>query len=274
MVPNFPKHLIALVVALASVGPAVAQEVSTAVATPVTAAVNLDDGYVVGVGDVVEITVLGRDEFRPRVQVQVDGTIQLPYLNSIQAANKTVLQLRNYVQQMLKAGGYYANPAVSVMVVTNASRYAIVLGEVASPGLVPLDRALRVSEVLARVGGTRSIGADAIILTRPNGEAISLRLADVAAGTAETDPVVNPGDKIYVSPPKQFYIYGQVNSPGTYPIDSGMDLRKALARGGGLTQLGTERGVKIYRDGERVKDFDPSQPIQPGDVVVVGERFF
>ena len=60
--------------------------------------------------------MLGREEFKPRVQVQVDGTIQLPYIKSIPAAGKTVLQLREEVRRKLQQGGYYTDPVVSVIV--------------------------------------------------------------------------------------------------------------------------------------------------------------
>lgn len=241
---------------------------------PAGPAVSLIDGYVLGPGDVIEVSVLGREEYKPRVQVQVDGTIQLPFLNSLQAQNLTVLQLREIVRQRLKDGGFYAEPVVAVNVSTYASRYVIVLGEVGTPGLLPIDRAYRVSEILARVGGARATGSDEVTLRRVTGEEIKLKITEVATGGAEQDPIVHPGDKIYVATALTFYIYGQVTAPGTYRVDSDMTLRKALARGGGLTSLGSEKRVKVFRDGEELTKFNPSDEIKGGDVVVVGERFF
>lgn len=253
-----------------------AQPATTAGAptAPTAAAVSLNNGYKVGVGDVLEVSVLGRDEYRARVQVQTDGTILLPYINSIPATNKTILELRDTVQKALEAGGYYTKPAVSVVVTTFASRYVVVLGEVGTPGIVPIDRAYRVSEIIARAGGLRTAGADAVTLTPEGGEPRQLSLREAATGGADKDPFVNPGDKIYIAPPKTFYIYGQVNAPGTYPIDRSMNVRKALARGGGLTALGSEGRVKVIRDGKELKKFSADAPIEDGDVIVVGERFF
>lgn len=249
--------------------PALAQ--APAAAAP---AVSLTEGYVLGPGDVVEVSVLGRDEFRPRVQVQVDGTIQLPFINTLQAQNLTVLQLRERVRQQLKDGGYYADPVVAVNVATYASRYVIVLGEVGAPGLVPVDRAYRVSEILARVGGAKDNGADVLSLRRASGEELTLNLRAIATGGDADDPIVNPGDKLFVPTAETFYIYGQVTAPGTYKVDRDMSLRKALARGGGLTSLGSEKRVKVFRGGEEIVRFKPNDMIKGGDVVVVGERFF
>lgn len=235
--------------------------------------VTLSEGYVLGVGDVIEVSIPGRGDFQVRTAIQADGTVQLPYLNSVQAAGRTVLDFRKTISDQLQTGGYFANPAVNVNVATYASRYVVVLGEVATPGIVPVDRAYRLSELLARVGGPRESADDTITLRRVTGEEVSLNIQQVAMGGPEEDPVINPGDKLFVSKAETFYIYGQVSAPGTYRIDDEMTLRKALARGGGLTDRGSERRVKVYRGGEEIR-VSPSDPITGGDVVVVGERFF
>lgn len=236
--------------------------------------VSLVEGYILGPGDVIEISVIGRADFQGRVQVQTDGTIQLPYIGTLTAAEKTVLVLRDEIRTALIAGGYFADPAVQVGVATYASRYVTVLGEVGTPGLLPVDRAYRLSEIIARVGGTRASGADDVILTRATGEELTLSIRAASTGGGANDPIVNPGDKLYVAVAEQFYIYGQVNSPGTYRVDRNMSLRMALARGGGLTALGSERRVRVIRDGVEIRSFNPNDPIRGGDVVVVGERFF
>ena len=235
--------------------------------------ITLNDGYVVGVGDVVEIAVLGREEFKPRVQVQVDGTIQLPYLHSVMASNLTVIQLRQRVAKLLQDGGYYVDPVVSVTVVSFASRYVTVLGEIATPGLVPVDRAYRVSEILARVGGPRPGASDELVLRRASGEEIVLPIELLSRGGPADDPLIQPGDKLFVGAAPNFYIYGQVNAPGSYRIERGMTLRMALARGGGLTERGSAGRLSVFRNGQKVR-VDLDTVLRGGDTVVVGERFF
>ena len=243
-------------------------------AAPAAGPVTLNDGYVLGAGDVVDVTVLGRPEFNPRVQIQTDGTLQLPFLGTFKAADLTVLQFRERVRNALIAGGYYADPVVNVAVSTYASRYVTVLGEVGQPGLVPVDRAYRISEILARVGGPRDTGADLLTLRRATGEELKLDLKNIAIGGPAEDPIVNPGDKIFIPKAETFYVYGQISRPGTYKIDQGMTLRKAIASAGGLTAMGSEKRVKVFRDGREIKKFELGALIQNGDVVVIGERFF
>lgn len=236
--------------------------------------VSLVDGYVLGAGDIIEVSLLGREDFKPRVQVQSDGTIALPLIGSIRAADLTVLQLRDQIRAALVSGGYYSAPVLNISIVTYASRYITVLGQVANPGVVPIDRAYRLSEVIARAGGVRETGGDKITLTPAGGSPRELSLKAIATGRGEEDPIVNPGDKVYVAEAETFYIYGQVTAPGTYPIDPGMTLRKALARGGGLTPLGSERRTKLIRGQQEIGSAKLDTIVQPGDVIVVGQKFF
>jgi polysaccharide export outer membrane protein len=207
------------------------------------------------------------------VTVGQDGTVVLPLVGRVTAAGRTLTQLQDDLRTRLVSGGYFVRPEVSVTLVTAASRYATILGEVSAPGLVPLDRDYHLSEVVARAGGVKGLGVDRIRLTRASGETQDYSLRAMATSGGAADPVVAAGDKVYVAPADVFYIYGQVSAPGTYPIDAGMTVRQALARGGGLTALGSIKKVKLNRGNSEIK-VALDEKIQPGDTITVGERFF
>ncbi|WP_225206453.1 polysaccharide biosynthesis/export family protein [Novosphingobium huizhouense] len=230
-------------------------------------------GYVLGAGDTIEISVLGTDTFNVRTQVQQDGTIALPLIDTVTAAGKTAQQLRNEIAGKLRSGGYFARPAVNLTVTSPVSRTATILGQVRTPGVVILDRPYRLSEVVARVGGLKDQAIDAITLTHRDGSSQKVSLRQIATSGPEADPVLVDGDKVFVAPPETFYIYGQVNAPGAYPIVEGMTVRMALARGGGLTALGSQNKVKLIRNDRELK-VRLSEPLLAGDVIDVGERFF
>lgn len=253
-------------------GQSMAQSPAPVVSTP--AATSLREGYLVGIGDVIDVSLVGQDDFRGRVVVQQDGSIQLPYIGSLQAKDKTLLQLSREIAAALSKGGYFIDPAVQVTVAQGSSRYITVLGEVGSPGLLPMDREYRASEIMARVGGVRATGAETFYLRRDGGTEIPLTMESIARGGDAADPIVNPGDKIYVPAAPTYYIYGQVNSPGIFVIQGTMTMRMALARSGGLTSMGSEKRITVIRNGTELKKFSLSDPIADDDVIVVGERFF
>lgn len=235
---------------------------------------NSDQSYVLGPDDVVEIEILGRADFRTRARIGSDGKIQVPFLGDVDAANRTARELGEQIGRALEAGGYFTNPVMRVEIVGYASRYAIVLGAVGSPGLVPINRAYRLSEIIARVGGIRADGADHIVVRPENGPERRVAVKAMAMGGAAEDPQVAPGDKIYVPTAEVFYLSGQVRSPGAYPAGSDMTFRMAIARGGGITELGSERRIKVTRNGQEMDRVDLDAKLQPGDIIAVGERLF
>lgn len=263
-----------LMIGLMLAAPAVAQPVPLPAANSAAPAqASLSDGYVLGAGDVIELNVMGREDYRARLQLQTDGMIELPLIGYVVAANKTVLQLKEEVRNRLKSGGFFANPIVNITVATYASRYVVVLGEVGSPGIVPIDRAYRISEILARVGGAKESGGDVLTITRTTGEEMKLDVKGIATGGGDKDPLVSAGDKIFLAAAPTFYVYGQVNAPGNYRIDPEMTLRKAIARSGGLTAMGSAKRAKVTRNGREVR-VGLDDAITDKDVIVVGQKFF
>jgi polysaccharide export outer membrane protein len=229
--------------------------------------------YILGRDDVVEVSLLGRTDFGGRARVQADGTIQLPLIGKITAAEHSTAELSDTVRKALQTGGFFADPIVNVEVVSYASRYVTVLGAVTSPGLVPINRPYRLSEILARVGGVREGGADYLVVRPASGPEKRYLIRDLAIGDSNQDPYVLAGDKIYAPAADVFYIYGQVHGPGSYPVAGDMTVRMAIAKAGGLTDSGNDKSVEVTRAGKKIK-LDGGAKLLAGDVIVVNERMF
>jgi polysaccharide export outer membrane protein len=232
-----------------------------------------DYNYILGPSDVVHIEALNHPDFNVKTSIGADGTIELPYIGTFRASNLTVADLHDRILGELKRKGIFSNVSLSVEVVGFGSRYVTVLGGVGTPGLVPVDRAYRLSEILARAGGVKEGGSDYAVWTSKDGTSHRLSIEDLATGGATKDPYVSPGDKIYV-PTAVFYIKGQVKAPGAYPVGLNMTLAMALARGGGLTDMGSNRNITIVRDNVEVDPKDLNFLVQPNDVIDVGESWF
>ena len=59
--------------------------------------------------------------------------------------------------------------------------------------------------------------------------------------------VLAGGDDVFVPKAQMFYIYGEVNHPGEYPVERNMTVMQALAAGGGPTTRGSEDRIKLSR---------------------------
>jgi len=76
---------------------------------------------------------------------------------------------------------------------------------------------------------------------------------------------------------RPFYIMGEVNKPGEYPYESGLNVLVAVALAGGYTYRANDSSVYIRRVNgtkeERVPA-DATTRIYPGDIIRVAERIF
>lgn len=97
------------------------------------------------------------------------------------------------------------------------------------------------------------------------------RIADRLRG----DYLINPQVSVEVLNYRPFYIYGEVNSPGSYPYRAGLTVINAVALASGFTFRADEDDIEITRgeNGTPAK-VNPGTVVQPGDVIRVKERFF
>jgi polysaccharide export outer membrane protein len=236
--------------------------------------------YRLGPGDIIRIQVYQNPDLTLETRLTENGTISYPLIGIVRIGDMTVASAEQTIAKALGDGGFIQNPQVTVTVQQMRGNHVSVLGQVNKPGRIALETVnVRVSEILAMAGGISSAGADVLILTgvregRPFHREIELagifldkRLQD--------DLVVVGGDVIYVHRAPMFYIYGEVNKPGSFRIERGMTVRQALAQAGGPTQRGTERRLGLYRRGtggavELLRP-DLSDPVQPDDVLYVRE---
>ncbi|MEZ0497971.1 SLBB domain-containing protein [Sphingomonas sp. IW22] len=229
-------------------------------------------GYQLGAEDQIEVQIHGQGGAVVKTRVKSDGSVTLPLVGKVRAAEQTTQGLAGTIETELKRGGLMSNPIVNVEILEYASRTVTMLGEFGNPGLMPLDRPLRLSEMVARVGGLKQGASDNIVLRRANGTIERHNLTAIARNEAR-DVVMQPGDSVFATAAPQYYIYGQVGNAGAFAIMPQMTIRQALARAGGPTLAGSERKITLYREGEE-SDADLNAMVQPGDVLFVRERVF
>lgn len=76
---------------------------------------------------------------------------------------------------------------------------------------------------------------------------------------------------------RPFYILGEVMKPGEYPYTSGLTVLNAVATAEGFTYRADTRKVYIKRAaglGESEQPLTTATPVEPGDTIRIGERFF
>lgn len=98
--------------------------------------------------------------------------------------------------------------------------------------------------------------------------------------TALNDGYVNnPRVSIQVLSFRPFYILGEVNRPGEYPVSTGLTLQQAVASAGGYTYRANSKRVHLKRANEtreRLIDLraNPDLVVRAGDTIRISERHF
>lgn len=89
----------------------------------------------------------------------------------------------------------------------------------------------------------------------------------------------NPKVSIQVVSFRPFYILGEVNKPGEYPVSTGLTLQQAVASAGGYTYRANNKRAYLKRANEtqeRLVDLRRGAPlvVRAGDTIRIGERHF
>ena len=236
-----------------------------------------------GVGDVIRISVYQNPDLNTEARVSEQGQINFPLIGNVSVGGSTIGAAEQRIARSLREGGFVLRPQVSIQLVTIRSNQVSILGQVNKPGRYPIDMVgSRVSEMVAAAGGVLPTGADVgtLVGTR-NGNPIKMDIdlpAILQAGKSELDMTVENGDIIYVDRAPTAYIYGEVQRPGAIRVERGLTLLQALAESGGLTARGTERGIKVHRRDAngvvRVEDIKMNDLIERDDVIYVRESLF
>jgi polysaccharide biosynthesis/export protein len=107
--------------------------------------------YVIGVGDMLSIRVLGHEEMVVHQRVRADGRVALLLIGDVEAKGKRPSALKAELEGRLK--DYLVSPSVVVNVDEAAPMTVTLLGEVQKPGVYPLDEDPRLAHALAMAGG-------------------------------------------------------------------------------------------------------------------------
>jgi polysaccharide export outer membrane protein len=141
--------------------------------------------YRLHAGDKLEVSVWKETEMqKPAVIVRPDGKFSFPLAGDVQAAGKSVQEVRQAIETRLKA--FIPDPVVTVSVNEVGGNVAYVIGQVAKPGAYIMNPSLNVLQALSLAGGATPFAKlDNIIVIRSGqGEQrpIPFRYEQVASG--------------------------------------------------------------------------------------------
>ena len=121
--------------------------------------------YAIVAGDVVSVRVFGQDAMSNRAKVRSDGKISMPFLGDVLVLGKTPAAVAREMEAGLK--NFINSPNVTVTVDEFQATTVAVLGEVAHPGTISVERNGGVLQAIANAGGlTETASRDDIYVLR------------------------------------------------------------------------------------------------------------
>ena len=247
-------------------------------------------------GDELDISVWGHDDLSRKVPVREEGFFSFPLIGNVDAVNRSLQEIEKEVQERLDKD-YIVNPQVTVGL--SGAKFSV-LGEVEHPGSYALEGSMDLLKAISEAGGMTKSGSNRgeIIRDTENSKfTIRVDLERILQGKDPTVSIV-PRDTIYVMGHTseelqvtirligaKFSVLGEVERPGSYPIEGSMDVLTAISEAGGMTKFGSNRVEIIRSRGDKkvtvrlnldriLQGKDPNAQILPRDTVYVKRRLF
>jgi len=248
--------------------------------------------YIVGPQDVLTITSYDQADLSGKFTIEADGTFTYPLIGRFRAGGLTLRQVEDGLKKRLIDGGYFVKPQITVAVETYKSQKIFVVGEVRTPGTYPLSGSMNLVEALARAGSTLPTASGEAVIVHAGENAsgptlptrddpaniVRVDLKDLQKGIFSQNATLRDGDTIFVPRAESVYVFGQVRNPGAYPLQQqNTSVLQALSLAGGVTDKGSTNRIQIVRivNGQKKEiNVKLTDTVQPGDTVVVRERFF
>lgn len=152
-------------------------------------------------GDVIQVMFASSTNLNAVQRIQLNGNISLQFVNNVQAAGKTPVELSKVLETAYQAHLRGVEP-ITVSVLSNAAA-VYVTGAVLRPGRIPLERPLTVLDAIMEAGGVdhaRAKLSGVTVLRVENGQRVSRRV-NLKATLEGRDPslfYLKPFDTVYV----------------------------------------------------------------------------
>lgn len=238
---------------------------------------DLNKDYRFAVGDFVDIQIEDAPELSREYKLAADGKIAMPVAGLIEASKKTADQLAQLITARLREEEYLKTPNVVVTLKQFNTRVFFIQGAINQPGVYRLEGRPNLLTMIGLAGGlSDGHGSLAQIFRRgkpssdtqqasldspptredeaseePDAddyELIKVNLSALYKGKFEQNQTLEPGDIVNVPRADVFFVAGEVQAPGSFPLKEGTTLRQAISLAQGMTFKAKAPSGVIFRE--------------------------
>jgi polysaccharide export outer membrane protein len=268
------------------------------------------EAYRIGLRDVLALTIHAGGELQIQLDLTVSekGTINVPFVGSMRAADRTILELETLITKPLTQD-YFVNPEVNVSIKEYHSLQYFISGAVKSPGLYEMTSKATLLELIAKAGGVLPTRGNIAYIQRKSNiqktkenqsksptsgnASIKVNLKKLLnQGDMTQNRALESGDVVYIPLEKalnvaesKIYVGGEVEEPGIFEYQPGLTVLNACIMAGGFTKFAAPNRTRVIRqqDEKQVvikinlndvkKGKIADMKLQPGDRIHVPETW-
>ena len=209
---------------------------------------NPDSGYMLDVGDVLEIQLVGSEEYTEELLINSDGSIGMPDIGKLVIAGLSLNDASQLIKSKVKSTFIGTEAFVSLTEIRDVN--ILVTGNAQNPGIYTLTGNSNILHAISAAGGISEYGSmREINLIRDNITIESLDVYDLLIlGKYDLEKRLRSGDVVFVESRKSIVsIDGAVYRPAQYEVLEDQNLDSIIEYANGITRNADRKNISLER---------------------------
>ena len=209
---------------------------------------NPDSGYTLDIGDILQIQLVGQNDYIKDFPVNSDGSVSLPDIGKITIAGLSLNDASQLIKSKVNAAFIGTEAFINLSQIRDVN--ILVTGNAQNPGIYTLTGNSNILHAISAAGGISEFGSlREINLIRDNNVIESLDVYDLLIeGKYNIKKRLRSGDVIFVQPRKNIVtIDGAVNRPAKYEALDEQNLNSIIQYANGITRNADRENFSLER---------------------------
>ena len=209
---------------------------------------NPDSGYMLDVGDVLEVQFIGPNEYVEELIINPDGSISLPDIGKLVIAGLSLNDASQFIKSKVNSVFIGTEAFISLTEVRDVN--ILVTGNAENPGIYTLTGNSNILHALSAAGGISEFGSlREINLVRDNFIVETLDIYDLLIeGKYNIQKRLRSGDVVFVEARKNIItIDGAVNRPSKYEALDDQKLISIIEYANGISRTADLENISLER---------------------------
>ena len=208
---------------------------------------NPDSGYTLDIGDILQIQLVGQNDYIKDFPVNSDGSVSLPDIGKITIAGLSLNDASELIKSKVNAAFIGTEAFINLSQIRDVN--ILVTGNAQNPGIYTLTGNSNILHAIFAAGISEFGSLREINLIRDNNVIESLDVYDLLIeGKYNIKKRLRSGDVVFVQPRKNIVtIDGAVNRPAKYEALDDQNLNSIIQYANGITRNADRENFSLER---------------------------